>query len=60
MKLNRFLNVLGLALLLVSFSDITWEMMIGQADKQLYEAKTSGRNQIKLGYTKNEKLKLIE
>ena len=60
MKLNRFLNVLGLALLLVSFSDITWEMMIGQADKQLYEAKTSGRNQIKLEYTKNKKLKLIE
>ncbi|MFT5235580.1 MAG: diguanylate cyclase (GGDEF)-like protein, partial [Shewanella sp.] len=26
-----------------SFSDITWEMMIGQADIQLYKAKTSGR-----------------
>lgn len=43
-----------------SFSDITWEMMIGQADKQLYEAKTSGRNQIKLKYTKNEGFELVK
>lgn len=43
-----------------SFSDMTWEMMIGQADAQLYEAKMSGRNQIKLEYAKEQQLKLVK
>jgi len=43
-----------------SFSDVSWETMIAQADEQLYKAKLSGRNKLMLEYKRVELLKLVE
>ncbi|WP_299793573.1 diguanylate cyclase [uncultured Shewanella sp.] len=43
-----------------SFTEASWESMVALADEQLYKAKLSGRNQLKLEYRRAKPLQLVE